>query len=55
MKNTHDKLLNVLHTTAKGLHAAGVMKPKTMREFDALCLPPYKNGSRGKSTPMARR
>jgi len=39
MKN-HDKLLDVLHGTAKGLHEAGVMEAKTMRDFDALCLPP---------------
>ena len=45
MKPTHDKLLDVLHTTAKGLHAAGVMEPKTMREFDALCLPPVQEYS----------
>jgi putative transcriptional regulator len=38
----HDKLLDVLHGTAKGLHSAGVMDAKTMREFDALCLPPVK-------------
>ncbi|MFZ6778697.1 helix-turn-helix domain-containing protein [Undibacterium sp. Ji83W] len=34
------KLLDVLHGTAQGLHAAGVMDATTMREFDALCLPP---------------
>ena len=36
----HDKLLDVLHGTAKGLHEAGTMDAMTMREFDALCLPP---------------
>lgn len=35
-----DKLLDVLQETAQGLHAAGVMGTTTMREFDALCLPP---------------
>ena len=35
----HDKLLDVLHSTAAGLHQAGVMDLTTMREFDALCLP----------------
>lgn len=35
-----DKLLNVLHGTAQGLHAAGTMDAMTMREFDALCLTP---------------
>lgn len=36
------KILNVVHETAKGLHKAGVMQPTTLREFDALCLPPVK-------------
>lgn len=35
-----DKLLDVLHGTAQGLHAAGTMDAMTMREFDALCLTP---------------
>jgi putative transcriptional regulator len=37
------KILETVHETAKGLHRAGVMDAKTMREFDALCLPPVKN------------
>ncbi len=37
-----EKLLNTVHETAKGLHEAGVMDTRTMREFDALCLPPVK-------------
>ncbi len=37
------KILNTVHDTAKGLHKAGVMDTKTMREFDALCLTPVKN------------
>ena len=36
-------ILNNVHETAKGLHRAGVMDGKTMREFDVLCLPPVKN------------
>ncbi len=40
MKN--DKLVDVLHSTAAGLHKAGAMD-LTMREFDALCLPPVQN------------
>ena len=35
-------ILEVVHETADGLHKAGVMDTKTMREFDALCLPPVK-------------
>jgi putative transcriptional regulator len=37
------KILEAVHETAKGLHEAGVMDTRTMREFDALCLPPVKN------------
>jgi putative transcriptional regulator len=37
-----DSILDVVHETAQGLHDAGVMDAKTMREFDALCLPPVK-------------
>ena len=40
-----DRLLNVLHDTAKGLHAAGTMDATTMREFDALCLTPVRQYS----------
>lgn len=35
-------ILETVHETAKGLHDAGVMDETTMREFDALCLPPVK-------------
>ncbi len=37
------KILDAVHKTAKGLHKAGVMDTRTMREFDALCLPPVKD------------
>ncbi len=35
-------ILEVVHEGAKDLHKAGLMKDVTMREFDALCLPPVK-------------
>ena len=35
-------ILDTVHKTARGLHKSGVMDAKTMREFDALCLPPVK-------------
>lgn len=35
-------ILDMVHSTALDLHAAGVMKEMTLREFDALCLPPVK-------------
>jgi len=37
------RILETVHETAKGLHKAGVMDTTTMREFDALCLPPVRN------------
>ena len=38
-------ILDAVRKTAKGLHKAGAMDAKTMREFDALCLPPVKEYS----------
>jgi putative transcriptional regulator len=35
-------ILKVVHDSAKDLHGAGAMKETTLREFDALCLPPVK-------------
>ena len=35
-------ILDVVHDSAKNLRAAGAMKEVTLREFDALCLPPVK-------------
>jgi putative transcriptional regulator len=31
-----------IHETAEGLHGAGVMDKRTMREFDELCLTPVR-------------
>ncbi len=33
-------ILEVVHESAKDLHDAELLSPTTMREFDALCLPP---------------
>ena len=33
------RIREAVHETAKGLHEAGVISQRTMREFDALCLP----------------
>ena len=35
-------ILDVVHESAQGLHDAGVMDEITLKEFDALCLPPVK-------------
>ncbi len=36
-------ILEVVHETMEGLHEANVIDTKTMRKYDALCLPPVKN------------
>lgn len=41
----NDSILDSVHKTAKGLKKAGLMDEITMREFDALCLPPVKEYS----------
>ena len=38
-------ILEAVHSSAKDLQEAGVMDEVTMREFDALCLPPVKQFS----------
>ena len=40
MRKTKSAILEAVHETASGLHAAGVMDQITLREFDRLCLPP---------------
>lgn len=35
-------ILDAVHETARGLHGAGLMDTRTMREFDVLCLPPVR-------------
>ncbi|MCH8257081.1 MAG: helix-turn-helix domain-containing protein [Proteobacteria bacterium] len=35
-----NKILDTIHETMAGAHKAGVVDDLTMREFDALCLPP---------------
>jgi putative transcriptional regulator len=35
-------LMASVHETAEGLHSAGVMSKKTLREFDELCLTPVR-------------
>jgi putative transcriptional regulator len=41
-KQYRSSLMASIHETAEGLHSAGVMNKRTMREFDALCLTPIK-------------
>src|ERR1017187_121189 len=41
-KQYRSPLMASVHETAEGLHAAGVMDKRTMREFDELCLTPVR-------------
>jgi putative transcriptional regulator len=41
-KQYRSPLMSSIHETAGGLHAAGVMDKRTMREFDDLCLTPVR-------------
>ena len=36
-------ILASVHATVAGLHRAGVVEARTMRDFDALCLPPVRS------------
>lgn len=36
------RILHEVHETARGLHRVGVLDKQTMREFDALALPPVR-------------
>jgi putative transcriptional regulator len=40
MRKKRSKILDAVHTTARGLHAADAIDQVTMREFDQLCLKP---------------
>ncbi len=40
---TSKSILDAVHEAADGLHKADVMDARTMREFDALCLPPVRH------------
>lgn len=39
------RILRTVHEAARDLRKAGLMDAVTMREFDALCLPPVKRYS----------
>jgi putative transcriptional regulator len=42
-KRYKSKVLASIHETAIGLHEAGVMDKRTMKEFDDMCLTPVKS------------
>jgi len=39
-KQYRSSLMASIHETAEGLHSAGLMDKRTLREFDDLCLTP---------------
>ena len=41
-KQYRSSLMASVHETAEGLHAAGILEKRTMREFDELCLTPVR-------------
>lgn len=41
-KKYRSELLASVHETAEGLHAAGLLRATTMRQFDAACLTPVR-------------
>jgi putative transcriptional regulator len=41
-KRKHSKILKAVHESARDLHEIGLMDETTLREFDAMCLPPVK-------------
>lgn len=40
-----ESILDMVHETANALHEAGHLPDTTMKEFDALCLPPIQEYS----------
>lgn len=48
-------ILDVVHESARDLHDAGVMDEITLKEFDALCLPPVKVYSAGQIKKIRQR
>jgi putative transcriptional regulator len=41
-KQYRSAVMASIHETAEGLHKAGVMSKRTLREFDELCLTPVR-------------
>lgn len=45
MMSRKSKILDAVHEGARDLYKAGLMDDVTLREFDAICLPPVKKYS----------
>jgi putative transcriptional regulator len=41
-KQYRSRLMASIHETAEGLHGAGLIDKRTMREFDEICLTPVR-------------
>lgn len=49
------RILESVHDTAQGLHSAGFIDKRRMREFDALCLAPIPDYSSAKIRALRER
>jgi putative transcriptional regulator len=49
------EILEVVHESAKDLYEAGVLGDVTLKEFDALCLPPVREYSAGQIKQLRQR
>jgi putative transcriptional regulator len=54
MRKTKSAILEAVHDTARGLHAAGVMDQTTLREFDLSTVQKWEIGQK-KPTGTARK
>jgi putative transcriptional regulator len=55
-KKTHNsRILDEMHETARGLHAAGLIDKRRMLEYDALCLAPVPEYSSEKIRALRER
>lgn len=48
------KVLKNVHDSMKDLHEIGLLSDLTMREFDALCLPPVRDFTAAEVTEIRR-
>jgi len=54
-KRNESRILDAVHETASGLHRAGFIDKRRMRQYDALCLPPVSGFSASKIRTLRTR
>lgn len=54
-KQYRSAVMASVHETAEGLHAAGILEKRTMREFDELCLTPVRTLKPGEIRALRQR